>query len=295
MFSIKRLIVLIIAIVLALPFAFHWIVFDRFSYDKIMSFEKIPSFSLPASSPKSKDVSWHNILNQPFYYLDKGRQSFVFVSKDEKYILKLFNRQRFQIPSWLKKMPLPAFLDVYRTKKMAKKHAKLNRFYFHSYALAFKRFQQQTGLIALGLTPDTQSNYKVQLVDKFGKGKTIDLATVPFVIQKKATKLFECLKVQDSSYQQKLIDGLVNNMVCRIDQLIRDDDLDVQHNYGVIGDEVILIDPGRLYKDESLIQAINKAKELRVNTKYFRKWLKKNNFTLFQYFDRKIANSLNDY
>ncbi|MCB1084591.1 MAG: hypothetical protein KDK60_00655, partial [Chlamydiia bacterium] len=46
-------------------------------------------------------------LKQPYHYLGKGSQSFVFLSEDKKYVIKFFKHQRWRLPSMIEALPLP--------------------------------------------------------------------------------------------------------------------------------------------------------------------------------------------
>jgi len=58
----------------------------------------------------------NNILSQPFYYLNRGRQCFVFESLDKKYVIKFYDKERFNLFYYFPKLPLPKLLNDYRNK-----------------------------------------------------------------------------------------------------------------------------------------------------------------------------------
>ena len=81
-------------------------------------------------SPKGSDhglqtdfpLSISNVnLDQPFYYLNSGSQSYVFLSNDGQTILKFFKFQHMRIPPWIEYLPLPSSLAEKRAKKREKK------------------------------------------------------------------------------------------------------------------------------------------------------------------------------
>src|SRR5215813_2272463 len=53
----------------------------------------------PLSENEAKEVS--AILDQPFYYLAKGAQSYVFASKDGQSVIKFFRIYHLTPPRWL--------------------------------------------------------------------------------------------------------------------------------------------------------------------------------------------------
>ena len=54
----------------------------------------------PISVTETQLESLKKITNQPFTYLNRGKQSFVFVSQDQKYVLKFFDARTLK-PSLL--------------------------------------------------------------------------------------------------------------------------------------------------------------------------------------------------
>src|SRR5689334_17813265 len=67
------------------------------------------------------------ILEQPFYYFAKGAQSYVFVSKDGKTVIKFFRIYHLQPPLLLKAVALPLPLQSYQIQKMINKRQELDK------------------------------------------------------------------------------------------------------------------------------------------------------------------------
>src|SRR5262245_7040690 len=97
------------------------------------------------------------IFSQSFYYLDRGKQSYVFVSNDQKYILKLFDNR------CLRSGPLPFLFSI--SEKQCKK--KLRRV-FEGYYVAAKHDPTHTGLLFLQLSANPTYHLNVLLTDRFG-------------------------------------------------------------------------------------------------------------------------------
>src|SRR4051812_6633707 len=77
-----------------------------FRFQNILSIEHTEG--LKQKIPTEKLSSIKKILSQPFYFLKKGQQCFVFQSKDEKYILKFLRAEKITVPFW--KELLPSFM-----------------------------------------------------------------------------------------------------------------------------------------------------------------------------------------
>src|SRR5579872_1148087 len=83
-------------------------------------------------------VSIEQALSQPFHYLGKGRQSFVFASEDGKWVLKFFNQKYFQDP-WYVKFEWP-FFSKQREHELSKR-ARRREFYLNSYRIAARELK----------------------------------------------------------------------------------------------------------------------------------------------------------
>ncbi len=173
----------------------------------------------------SRGVDPYLILKQKFYLKDQGGQSYVFISADEKYVLKFF-----------KDMPRPWIpLQNYQKKKLGKLIRTMN-----GYQLAFDRLREETGLLYLHLSP-TKTPLPTTLVDRLLIEHSIDLSSVYFVLQKRATPVSvfdESVLTQVSALLQK-----------RASVNIADHDPRLQSNLGWIDGQIGFIDPGRFIED----------------------------------------------
>lgn len=215
------------------------------------------------------------ILNQPFRYLGKGRQSFVFVSKDEKYVIKFFNQKYISMP-WY------AFLG--KEKELVKRE-KRRFFYENSYAIAKDIFGEEILHLHQAKTNDLPM---IRLVDQASRIFEIDLNSTAFVLQRKGTPFYEHLrdvylkKGREALYKE--VDHFLDAISSRIEKYIADADSDVEHNWGVIDGQIFHLDPGRLYYDPNL----NVDEEYRCATRKFHKWLKRNYPEVGRYFKKQL-------
>lgn len=165
------------------------------------------------------------ILKQKFYLKDQGGQSYVFISADEKYVLKFF-----------KDMPRPWIpFKKYQQKKLGKLTRTLN-----GYHLAFDRLQQETGLLYLHLSP-TATPLPTTLVDRLHIEHPIDLSSVYFVLQKRATPV--------SVFSESTVSQVSKLLQKRASCHIADHDPRLQTNLGWIDGQLAFIDPGRFVED----------------------------------------------
>ncbi len=106
---------------------------DGFALHRIQA--PLPNASLAPLPPSAEQA-----LSQPFHYLGKGRQCFVFESADGQYVLKFFNQSYLQMP-WY------SFLikEKEQTKRARRRH-----FYEHSYEIAFRKLGEEIVYLHLG-------------------------------------------------------------------------------------------------------------------------------------------------
>jgi hypothetical protein len=196
-----------------------------------------------ASAP---DVTTLSVLNQPFHYLNHGNQCFAFVSEDGRHILKFFKYVHHTSPLWTSKIPLLNRFKPFRQTRIDKVVWKRSRD-FQGYQIAFDHFRSETGLLDIHLHP-TKVYPTITLYDPLNIVHSLDLNNTPFILQKRATPIYE----QFSSWIEKgEIDNLkqgVTDLVTlcsnRISKHIFDDDVNFYSNFGFFEGKPIQIDPG---------------------------------------------------
>ena len=233
-------------------------------------------FCMESSSPLPREVK--ELLSQPFYYLNKGRQCFVFESKDQKYVLKFFNQKYLQMP-WY------SFFGEKkeREKRMARRH-----FYENSYAIAYREMGEEILYLHLGPSEELP---QVKVLDKGGGSYTLDLTHLPFVLQKKGAPFYPAL---EAIYQKegllglyREIDSYIAAVSARISKNIADADHNVEDNWGYVEGHLFHLDPGRLYYEDLTDPALRQREWYRA-THSFYKWLNCNYPEAADYFKKKI-------
>jgi hypothetical protein len=188
--------------------------------------------------PPHQLADLHQILNQPYTYLNKGAQSFVFASQDGNYVIKFFQHHHMSTPLWLQ----------WRQKTVTKKHGKLCKD-FDSYKLAFDILRQETGLLYLHLNKTNYLNKTLDLVDKLGIHHAVPLDQFEFLIQKRAKLVYpalqELMEQGQTENAKEALTNIVRFLAHRSQMGIFDKDPDLNSNFGLIGTEVIQIDIGR--------------------------------------------------
>jgi len=200
-----------------------------------------------------KNLEVTKILNQPFFYTSEGGQSYVFSSKDNQYVLKLFKYKRFR-PAWfVKVLPNIEIFKHFKAQHTSKRAAKLQRVLM-GHQVAYEYIQEESGLVFVQLNSSSTPN-KIQLIDKIGLIHPIDLSETAFVLQKKGEMLRH-------NFAYLLKDGQVQTVKERISQVfamylseyqkgIHDEDHGVMQNFGFIGTRPFHLDLGKFAVDES--------------------------------------------
>lgn len=230
-------------------------------------------------------------LDQPFYYLNSGSQSYVFLSEDGQTVLKFFKFQHMRIPPWINYLPLPSTLAQKREVKREKKRAVLTRT-MNSYKIAFERMAEETGLLYVHLAPSSHLNQTVTIYDKIGKRHEIELDQVEFVLQKKASLVYDSLNEWMANGQkEKAKQGIRNLLILALERCkkgIFDKDPDFSTNFGFVNEMPVQIDVGRLSLDEQEKNpAIHCGEMIRI-TRDFQKWIEINHPDLLEFFDEEI-------
>jgi len=247
--------------------------------------------------PPSKNFSEiTNILAQDFHYLTRGRECFIFESKDKKYVLKFFDSSRYYTKYYFPSVSLPKFLDDYRSKHYNRRRTKLN-FNLSSSQLAYLNLKEDAALVYVQLNTSDIFPQKVKVKSKYGKTFSIDLNNVFFILQKKCQIFYKILESSnDEEYKNSLIFSFLEMVDRRTRKLIIDDDIGKKRrNWGIYNNEAVTIDIGRWYFDEKLATPAGYKKEMLKATKILRKYLKENdpdrlnlvNQKLEQYFEKK--------
>lgn len=242
------------------------------------AFWKIHSCVLPGSMPEKENLQLQPLLNQPFFYLAHGAQSFAFLSKDGNYVLKFYRQDRATHPL---AFSLPLLPKKYKTSLLQTLNKRKNKQLktFSSYHLAYTHLCKETGLLYLHLYKTTHLQQKVRLYDKLGIVHEIDLDTTAFLLQHKAKPVYLALEewIQQKELQKAKdqITALIHLLITRAKKGLADKDPDLQTNFGFISEGPIQFDVGRYTVDP--LQAdpkIYKEHLIRMTDKLYT-WLEK--------------------
>lgn len=231
-------------------------------------------------------------LNQPYFYLGKGCQSYVFASQDGHYVVKFFKYQRYRIQTWQAYLPpLPAIVK-YRQQKLDKKWKKLDGF-VRSWKVAFENLKEETGLIFVHLNKTDHLHQHLALFDKLGQPHTVNLDQMEFCVQRKATMLCDTLlelkEKGDLRGAQALIHQLLTLILSEYSRGLADNDHALMQNTGVALGKPVHIDVGQFVFNEAVKQPSIFHQELFTKTYKFKVWLNEHYPELAEYLERELA------
>lgn len=174
------------------------------------------------------------IVRQPFAYLDRGKQSYAFISQDRRYVLKFFDNRCWKSKPGRCQRKLLRLLSGYR--------------------LAYGKDRDHSGLVFVQLDPNANLDVKANVMDRFGFRHEVDLSKVPFVLQHKAVPLrvvlTELLQQGDVAEAKQRLRQIIDMYVEEYQRGIYDRDHNFMYNTGFIEDKPVRIDVGRLRFDE---------------------------------------------
>lgn len=247
------------------------------------------------SETEKKQVK--DVISQPFTYLGKGCQSYVFLSEDGDHILKFFKYQRFRPQAWLDYLTFIPGMDQYRLFKIDKKRRKLEGI-FNSWKIAFEELQPETQLVYVHLNKSNYLNQALVIYDKMGFKHELEADKMEFLVQRKADMLcpyIQRLMNEGNELEVKaLLTKIIELILSEYNRGYADNDHALMQNTGVYNGNPIHIDVGQFVKREDIKDPNVYRQELFNKTYKFRKWLKKNYPQLLDDFETQLRTIIGD-
>lgn len=221
----------------------------------------------------------NEILNQKFYYLGKGAQSYVFTSEDQKYVIKFFKFKHLKPSLFVDLLPaVPPFAN-FKIKEKLRKDRKLNSV-FNGYRLAYGLHKDESALVYLHLNKTDNLKRSVVVKDKIGLTHVIDLDPIVFLIQEKGetlrTVMHQALKKGDLATAKKRVRQIMDLYHSEYQKGIFDHDHGVMHNTGFVLEKPIHLDVGKLNRDDTIRDVAVYKKDLQIIYNKIDKWYKDN-------------------
>ena len=191
-------------------------------------------------------------LAQPFTYLDKGAQSYVFISQDRRYVLKLFRFDACRVPFGQRAVRFARQFFGLREKHFLGFREKVEK-NFASCKISVDLIPHLTGVVFAHLNPKPSSLPIICVRDRLGLSHKIDPANMRFVLQKTAHSFRKTL--QESEDPTAFIASYVSLLQELAKLGVANLDCTMGKNFGFLDGCAIVIDIGNFAMDPELAEA----------------------------------------
>ncbi len=218
-----------------------------FTTEKIHS-HSFSSISFDFSAPEYRE----NMLDQPFYYLSKGRQAYVFGSQDGRYVIKFLRDQKYRPSLWVRASLFFHLLTQGQKRACAEQKERYARA-VASYQIACQRLSEETQLIRVHLG-SMHPPKKLFVLDRFSRRMSIDLGKTSYLLQRRGESLASFLLSVYRNHEEEVLKWAVRSffktVAARLEKkiLVRDAHCTLQ-NMAVCEEGIIEIDVGSFYFD----------------------------------------------
>ncbi len=228
---------------------------DRFFFKKNQSFSlRHVLITHPELLSSNQIVSLNPaLLEQPYLYLSKGKQSFVFESSDHQYVLKIYHLHSILRPFPWMNHPWDFFVNF---SEKYQHGVTVFQNYIASVKNCYVDLKENCGLLGVHFGGELPVQ-KIHLIDMMGQSYFLSTNEVIFMIQKKGDLFFSALDPaihsKDFSKAKHLIGDLIQVFRDCYEKGYEDRDSVIDKNYGVANDKVIIIDVGQVLPLDSKI------------------------------------------
>ncbi len=244
---------------------------DRHFFKQNGSF--CPKFILPhwthCPQFQTPSVEIDAIIDQPFRYLTKGKQSFVFISQDGRWVLKC--------------MRLPRYARHFSKKGRSSSLVFLAKT-FESAKWAQMELSDETQVVYAHLQPTSHLKKQVILIDHFEREHDLQLDELPFVLQRFGGDFFAAF--DQAKDKKELINQTIALFSSCYEKGFIDRDPILDKNFGMLEGHPFIMDIGQLEKAGTLP---SKREYLELMTISLRGKLERESPELYTYY-KKILN-----
>lgn len=231
-------------------------------------------------------------LSQPYHFLSKGAQAFVFQSEDERYVIKFFKLHHLQPSIWLRILRWPWQMESYRLEKMMEKRKELFKT-FMSYKIAYNELQEKTGMLFLHLNKSNHLKRSLSFSDPLGIVHKVDLDQMEFFVQRCAAPFFpeveRYIALGEREKVKQILSELVALLVMRNQKGIFDKDPDIRTNFAILNHKTVQIDVGRFSRDEMRKESSVYSEEIRRVTDGLTRWLEARDPLLSMHLQKELS------
>lgn len=258
--------------------------------------EPDPRWETRALDP-GEEVEVELALSQPYSYLGKGCQSYVFESEDKKYVLKFLKYKRYRPQFYYYWFTFLPGYQNYLDEKIASKKCQLERL-FCSLTTAFDHLSEETAIIYLHLNKSAHLNKKVRIRDKVGREHQLEMDQMEFIIQKKGELLCPTIDrmMADGKEEETktMLSGLFQMILREYRSGLADTDHALIQNTGVIEGKAFQLDTGRFVADPLASNPDFYHQEIFNKYYKFRLWLEKKHPSLLEHVNNELIEEMGE-
>ncbi len=235
------------------------------------------------------------ILDQPYHYIGKGCQFYVFESKDGQYVIKFLKQKHLRTFSQLSNVPMPHFLRQKIDSKLARRKARIDDL-LSSCKLAYEELANESGLLYIHLNRTPIFKQQIKIIDKLGFKHMIVLDNYEFILQKKAISVNKTFSMIEDQELNRRVIQLVDLVKSRCEKGIRDRDRSFVQNvaFSLDGEQAFFIDVGQFYKDPTILLESEQQSDLNKRLGSLHYWVEEKAPILLERIEEIISNYIVD-
>jgi len=207
-------------------------------------------------------------------FIGAGKQFYVFETSDHQHVIKFMKFSRRRPLPWLEKLPL------FRNSRYLAQRAKRLYDIEYSSKLALQHLSSEAALASYQLPQN------LILIDKLNIAHSVDTAQTKYIVQKKASP-FTTYFNQNPPLAQTLISSYIKTVASQCKKGICNLDL-IDRNYGVVDNQIILMDIGSLLANPKLHTQADIQQEIFFELLPLRQWLQNHHAHHIFYFDQAL-------
>ena len=231
------------------------------------------------------------ILQQPFFFLDHGKQCFAFESDDEKWVLKFFKHGNH-----LSEIDAAHLGKGEKIQESQEKYERLLK----SFELAVTALPDETGIVFYHFAKTEDLHPESMLLDRRGKVVHVPMDEVHFVLQRRAKcvkpVLIRLMHEGKTAEAKKRIDQIFALLITMSRKGIQDRDgaLIRNDNIGFLEDRAIFIDTGKFSLSKKQLTRADVEHDMR-RVRPLANWLQKNYPDLSLHFEDAQQHALEQF
>ncbi len=262
----------------------HYRITEGFRVQKVL-----PRFFAWVASQSFLDEKEHQIntiLDQPYTYLAKGQQCYVFESQDGKYVIKFLRDHKYRYPFWSYLSFLPQKLKEKAKKSLHMKDYRKKQTQM-SIKIAMEDLKDETHLIFSHMQKTDDLHKTFCIIDSLHRKYYLELDKMQFIIQRKMEPLLSYLDQHPDQFSY-VIDSFFDVVSKRVDKKIRNKNRRTMKNLGMCEGCVVELDIGEFRRKPDLENPENFNEELNKSCQDFRDFLQIKAPHYLNYFDGKL-------